>query len=130
MSIGNFRPDKMFIIVQLLLFFIFLFNRQGLFAQQKTLTVETASTLSAGAEYSQFEQKRQKLLGNAKASKYNGEIFTEVSKSLQYYMLHITTYEGSILKWKCFEFWLLSYSARPNRSGRTKPFSFHSKYFY
>ena len=89
MSIGNFRPDKMFIIVQLLLFFIFLFNRQGLFAQQKTLTVETP-TLSAGAEYSQFLQK-QKLLGNAKALEFNG-VISQLQKPAN--NAAITTYEG------------------------------------
>ena len=68
----KFITGKMFIIVQLLIFFLFLFNRQDIFAQQKTLTVETP-TLSAGAEYSQFLEKL-KLLGNDKALEFNGVI--------------------------------------------------------
>jgi len=85
----KFISGKMFIIVQLLIFFLFLFNRQDIFAQQKTLAVETP-TLSAGAEYSQFLEK-QKLLGNAKALEFNG-VISQLQKRNN--IAAITTYEG------------------------------------
>ncbi|MGA7838024.1 MAG: T9SS type A sorting domain-containing protein [Ignavibacteriaceae bacterium] len=79
----------MFIIVQLLLFFIFLFNRQGLFAQQKIISVEKAS-ISGGAEYS-FELEKAKKLGTiSKYTARNSSLKLEKSNITSAF----TTYTG------------------------------------